>query len=182
MEERMLAFEKEDTKNLEEPSCKTAASAIQGMGGRPTYASIVAPPANKAAAKLHIDGAFIVRKLRGNDTEVFLQSVSQRDAALSMAQPKKFCVLMQDYPVEILGIPFGTFIRGGKKPNNGEFINQVVAETKVRIPELKINRVRWLFEGKEHRWMGANGHTRGSIVASLPTEALQREVIRNGNI
>ena len=28
--------------------------------------------------------------------------------------------------------------------------------------------------------MGANGHTRGSIVASLPTEALQREVIRNG--
>ena len=28
--------------------------------------------------------------------------------------------------------------------------------------------------------MGANGHTRGSIFASLPTEAFQCEVIRNG--
>ena len=53
-------------------------------------------------------------------------------------------------------------------------------ETKVRIPDLKISRVRWLFDGKEHQWMRKNGHTRGSVVASLPTEALQREVIRNG--
>ena len=28
--------------------------------------------------------------------------------------------------------------------------------------------------------MEKNGHTRGSVIASLPTEALQREVIRNG--
>ena len=93
-----------------------------------------------------------------------------------MAEPKELYVLMQEYPVEILG----TFIRGGKNPNNGDSRNQIVTETKVRMPKLKINRVRWLFDGKQHRWMGRNGHTQGSILASLPTEALQCEVIRNG--
>ena len=38
-------------------------------------------------AKIHIEGAYAVRQLQSNDTEVFVQSVSQRDAALSMAQP-----------------------------------------------------------------------------------------------
>ena len=168
------------------------------MRRRPIYASIVAPPATKAAvririqgadnmepaelldkAEIHIESAYLVRKLRGNDTEVFVQSVSQRDNAFSMAQLKEFCVLKQNYPVEILGIHVGSFIRG-ENPNNGEFMIQIVAEIKVRIPELKIKRVRWLFDGKENRWMGTIGHTRGSIVASLPTEAHRCEVIRIG--
>ena len=95
MKDRMLALEKAVTKNLEEPSRMTAAHARLGMGVRPTYASIVAPPANKAAvririqgadmmqpaellnkAKINIEGAYAVRKLRSNDTEVFVQSVS----------------------------------------------------------------------------------------------------------
>ena len=112
MEERMLALEKAVTKNLEELSRKTAASAAQGMGWRPTYASIVALPATKAAvrirvqeaenmvpaellgkAKKHIEEAYAVKKLWSNNTEVFVQFVSQRNAALSMAQPKEFYVL-----------------------------------------------------------------------------------------
>ena len=120
MEERMLALEKAVTKNLEEPLCKMAASAVQGMGVRPIYASIVAPPATKAAvrikiqgadnmqlaelivkAKLHFEGAFAVWKLRNNEAKLFMQLVSQRDTALSMAQSREFCVLKQDYPVEI---------------------------------------------------------------------------------
>lgn len=44
-------------------------------------------------AKLHIDGAYSVRQLRSNDTEVFVQWVAQRDAALDMAQPKESRVL-----------------------------------------------------------------------------------------
>ena len=48
MEERMLALENAINKSLEEPVRKTAQS-IQVMGGRPTYGSVVAPPATKAA-------------------------------------------------------------------------------------------------------------------------------------
>ena len=108
-------------------------------------------------AKIHIEGAYVVRKLRSNDTEVSVKLVSQQDVALSMAQPKELYILKQDYPVEIFGTPLGTFIRG-KTLDNGIFINQVMAETKSPIPHLKINRVRWLFDGKDHRWMGKNGH------------------------
>ena len=53
-------------------------------------------------------------------------------------------------------------------------------ELKSRIAGTQINRVRWLYDDKEHQWTEKNGHTRGSVIASLPVEALQREVIRYG--
>ncbi|KAI0995706.1 hypothetical protein K3495_g12473 [Podosphaera aphanis] len=102
MEERILALEKVVRKSLEEPAHKTAPKTVPRSGGRPSYASIVAPFATKAAvrirvegsekmqpaellteAKQHISGAYAVRQLRSSDTEVFVQSVSQRDAALN---------------------------------------------------------------------------------------------------
>ena len=57
MEERMLALGKAVMKNLEEPSRKTAAFAIQEMGRRLTYASILAPPVSKAAVRIRVQGA-----------------------------------------------------------------------------------------------------------------------------
>nr|ABW72068.1 hypothetical protein [Blumeria hordei] len=199
MKERMLALEKAVTKSPEEHVRKTAPQSTLGMGGRTMYASVVAPPATKAAvrirmegsektqtaellnkAKKKIEGAYAVRQLRSNDTEVFVQLVSQRDAALRMAQPKEFCVLKQDHPVEILGVPLETIIHGEKNANNSMAILKMTTETKARIPGIQINRVRWLNDGKEHQWMKNNGHPRGSVIASLSTEALQREAVRNG--
>ena len=77
-------------------------------------------------AKIHIEGAHFVRQLMSNDTEVFVQSISQRDAALNMAQLKEFCVVKQDYPVEILGVPLGTITQGGKRHQKWQrdFLNQ----------------------------------------------------------
>ena len=75
---------------------KMAPQSAQTIGGRPTYALVVAPSATKAAVKIRVEGAenmqpteqlnkakqliervYTVRKLRGNDTEVLVQSVSQ---------------------------------------------------------------------------------------------------------
>lgn len=131
-------------------------------------------------AKKHIEKAYAVRLLRSNDTEVFVQSVSQRDAALKMAHPKEFCDLKQDYPVEILGVPLEKIIHGGKNSNNSAAILKMTTETKTQIPGIKINRVRWLNDDKEHQWIKRKGHSRGSLITSLPIEALQREVVRNG--
>ncbi|KAI1002192.1 hypothetical protein K3495_g6008, partial [Podosphaera aphanis] len=80
-------------------------------------------------AKQHFTGAYAVRKLRSSDTEVFVQSVSQRDAALSSAQPKEFQILKPDYPVEIVGVPLGTIIEKGKTANNGRLINEITEAT-----------------------------------------------------
>ena len=56
----------------------------------------------------------------------------------------------------------------------------MTTETKSWIPGIQISWVRWLYDGKEHQWMEKNGHNRGSVIASLPIEALRSEVIRNG--
>ncbi|KAI0997185.1 hypothetical protein K3495_g11000 [Podosphaera aphanis] len=200
MEERMLALEKVVRKSLVEGSTHKATPAkAHDLTGRKTYASILVPPVTKAAvrirvegsdkmqpsellnkAKQHITGAYAVRKLRSCDTEVFVQSVSQRDAALRMPQPKEFQVLNQDFPVEILGVSLETRIEKGKDANNGNVINKIIEETKVRIPGIKIGRLRWLHDGKELQWAKKNRHTKGSVILSLPTEALQHEVVRNG--
>lgn len=199
IEERMLALEKVVKKSLEEPARKAVPQTVLRSGGRPTYASVVAPPAIEAAirirmdgsekmqpaqllktAKTHITGAYAVRQLRSNDTEVFVHSITERDNALKMAQPKEFQILKQDYPVEIMGVPLGTMIEKGKNANNGSIIYNMTEATKARIPGIEISRIRWLYDGKEHQWSKKNGHTRGSVIVSLPTETLQREVVRNG--
>ena len=53
-------------------------------------------------------------------------------------------------------------------------------ETKVLIPGIQIDRLRWLYNGKEYKWMKKNSHTRESVIRSLPTEALQLEEVRDG--
>ncbi|CCU81554.1 hypothetical protein BGHDH14_bgh03595 [Blumeria hordei DH14] len=85
MDEMILASEKVLKKSLEKPVRKLAPPSAQKMGGRPTYASIVTPPATKLALfykeKLHIEGAYAVRQLRSNDTSVCVVGL-----------PKKYCL------------------------------------------------------------------------------------------
>ena len=95
-------------------------------------------------AKPKIERAYAIRQLRSNDTEVFVQSVSQRDTALRMVEPKEFKIMKQDYPVEIMGVPLGTMIQRGKETNNFRIIHEIHEATKVRIPGIKITRIRWL--------------------------------------
>lgn len=131
-------------------------------------------------AKEHIKGAFAVRKLRRNDTEVFVESASQRDAALNMTQPASFKILRHDFPVEVCGVPLGTKIEGGKNANNMALIKEIVSASQARIPGLAINRIRWLHDGKEHKRATKNGRKTGSIILSLPTETLKAQVVRHG--
>lgn len=131
-------------------------------------------------AKEHIKGAYAVRQMRSHDTEVFVQSARQRDAALNMPHPETFKILRQDYPVEVPGVPLSTKIEGGKNANNNGLITKIIEGSIIRIPGLQINRIRWLHDGREVTNSQTNGHKRGSIIVSLPTEALQAEVVRNG--
>lgn len=141
MEERMLALEKVVKKSLEGSARKAAPLTVPRSGRRPTYASIVAPSAPKAAiiicvegaenlqpaelltkAQIHIKGVYAVRQLQSSDTEVFVHSVSQRDADLSVPQPRELKTPKQGYPVEVMGVSLETKIEGGKYANNGQFV------------------------------------------------------------
>ncbi|KAI0994330.1 hypothetical protein K3495_g13852 [Podosphaera aphanis] len=159
-EKRMLVLEEAVRKSILTPARAQAISTASK-----SYATAAAPAASQSAvriripvaedmqpsqllnmAKEHITGAYAVRKMRSNDTEVFVGSTAQRDAALNMPHPETFKILRQDYPVEIS----------------------------------EINRIRWLHDGKEISKAKSSGKTRGTLIVSLPTEALQKEVVRNG--
>lgn len=131
-------------------------------------------------AKEHIPGAYAIRKRRSNDTEVFVASASQRDAVLNMPQPENFQILRQDYPVEIPVISLSVKIEGGKNSNNASINQDIIAVTNVRVPGIQINRIRWLHDGKENLWAEKNGNTRGTVIMSLPSEALQKDIVRKG--
>ena len=88
-------------------------------------------------------------------------------------------MLKQNYLIEIPGALLETNVQGEKHASNSSMIYQM-EETRVRVPRIQIDGIRWLYDRKEHRWMKKNGHDRGSMVMSLPTKALQREVVTNG--
>ena len=92
-------------------------------------------------SKIHIVGSYAVRQLRSNDTEVFVQSISQQDAALNVAQPKDFCVVRQDRSVEVLRVPLGTMIQGWKNADNCSVIYQKIRSQKFGFLESKLTKV-----------------------------------------
>ena len=80
--------------------------------------------------------------MRNINTEVFVQSTSQRGAALNMRQLSELKILRQDFPVEVFGVPLRTRIEGGRDANNYAIIREIETATKARISGLVINRIR----------------------------------------
>ena len=115
--------------------------------------------------------------MRSNDTDVFIQSMSQRYAAPNIRQSSEFKI-RQDFPVEVPGVPLQTRIEGGRDANNYTIIRETETVMKARITGLAINRIRWLHVGKEIQRSKNNVRNRGSKVVSLPSEAIQMEVVR----
>ncbi|CCU75202.1 AIR1 domain-containing protein [Blumeria hordei DH14] len=199
VEERMMAIEEVVKKSFADPALVSAPAVTSGAPTLRSYASVVAPQMTKTAvriridgaqnlqpdellskAKQHIEGAFAIRQMRSHDTEVYVQSASQRDAALKMCQPPEFKIFRQDFPVEVFGVPLRTRIVGGRDADNYAIIREIETATKVRIPGLRINRIRWLHDGKKYQRSKKNRQSRGSIVVSLLSEAMQTKVVRNG--
>ena len=63
---------------------------------------------------------------------------------------------------------------------NGEVIKEICTATKKIIPGININRIRWIHDEKGHEARLKDGRKRGTVIASLPTQAMQLEVTRKG--
>lgn len=92
--------------------------------------------------KQYIQGVFVARLIRSNDTGVFVQSASQEDTALNMRQLADFQILGQDFPVEVFAVPLRTRIKGGIDANNHAIIRKIETATRAQISGLTINRIR----------------------------------------
>jgi len=133
-----------------------------------------------ATVKPLIAGAYAVRQLRSGDIEVSVPDQHTKDRVLNQPQVKDLQILRQDYPVELWGVPLSTMIDSGRDANNTALLQGICTASKAIIPTLTINKFRWLHAPKQHELRLQAGKTRGTIVISLPTQALQHEVIQKG--
>ena len=59
-------------------------------------------------------------------------------------------------------------------------IKEICTATKKIIPGININRIRWIHDKKGYEARLKDGRKRGTVIASLPTQAMQLEVTRKG--
>jgi len=127
-----------------------------------------------------VAGACAIKPLRSGDFEVLMRDQKAKDAALNQSQPEGMKILRQDYPVEILGVPLTLQVASGKDADNSGILSEIRTASQPFVPNLAINRIRWLHAPKEHEAHIASRKTRGTLILSLPTQVIQHEVIRKG--
>jgi len=99
---------------------------------------------------------------------------------LNQPQVNELKIIRQDYHVELWGVPLSLQIDGGKYANNTALLQSICAASKVIIPTININKIRWLHAPKQHEPRIQAGKSRGTIIVSLPTQALQHEAVQRG--
>ena len=101
-----------------------------------------------------LQGAYAVRQLRSGDVEVMVPDRKAKDQALNQQETEGCKVLRHDYPVEVLGVPLCLGIQNRKSTENDDIIRDIqdVHLTNKRIiPNLAINKIRWLHDDKRRR-------------------------------
>lgn len=167
-----------------------AAAAVQAPvavpQSRPAVRVRIPEAANKSAAELLakvkpiIPGAYAVRQLRSGDIEVAVPDQKTKDQTLNQQETDGCKILRQDYPVEVPGVPLSLDIQNRKSPENEAIIRSICQANKRMMPQIAINRIRWLHNDKAQEERRKNGKTRGTVIISFPTQALQHEAIRKG--
>ncbi len=139
-----------------------------------------APEEILAAIKPTISAAYAVRVLRSGDIEAIVPNQQVKDKILSQATgTDNIKILRQDYPVELWGVPLSLEVASGREANNQGLIQSIISTSK-HIAGLAINKIRWLHAPNTHATRQAAGKTRGTLIVSLPTQALQHEAVRKG--
>jgi hypothetical protein len=132
------------------------------------------------AVKPVIKGAYAVRTLRSGDVDVLVPNQQDKDTAVNQAETEGFKIIRQDYPVEVAGGPLDLHIEGGKAADNSALKRDIATATGKIVPGVMLTRIRWLHDTKERDNRRKAGKNRGTIIVCLPTEAMQREVVKKG--
>jgi len=129
-----------------------------------------------------IKGAYAIRTLRSGDIDVMVPDQAAKDAALNQQETEDFKILRQDYPVEVPSVPLALSIAEGKNANNSGLIADITTATRKILPNITITRIRWLHTAKEHATRTEAGKSKGTVIISFPTQAIQHEVVKKGII
>ena len=127
-----------------------------------------------------MSGAYAARPLRSGDIEIMVPDQRTKDHILNQAETEGIKILRQDYPIEIWGVPLALHVNHGKAADNTELIKAICTASKRMLPDLAINRIRWLHNPKQHEKRLEAGKQRGTLIISCPTQEIQHKAIRSG--
>jgi hypothetical protein len=182
LEKRLTSF----SEGPKLPPKATTWASVAAAHARPAVRVRIPEATNKPAEEILaqvkpiIPGAYAVRQLRSGDIEVTVPDQRSKDQALNQQDTGGYKILRQDYPIEVPGVPLSTAIRNRKDPENEETIKAICRANKRMIPNMAINRIRWMHDDKTQEERKKNGKTRGTVLISFSTQALQHEAVRKG--
>jgi hypothetical protein len=169
-------------------AAQPARSHIVPPAQRPCVRIRIPDAKDKSASELlevvkpTIRGAYAIRQLRSGDVDVMVVDQAAKDQAINQQETEGFKILRQDYPIEVQAVPLSLDVQNGKDASNTELIREITQATRKILPNLVISRIRWLHDPKTHEKRKQDGKTRGSLIVTFPTQALQHEAIRKGVI
>lgn len=123
--------------------------------------------------------AIITHPRSSEKISVLVSSTARRDQILQSGVEglEGAKVIRRPRLVMISGVPIQETIKNRKCEENEEWIKKVQR----RNPGLIIERVSWLYSDKNlHRRRTEGKQTKGSIILSMATEAMQHQVVRQG--
>lgn len=167
-------------------AAQAARTASEPLSKRPAVRVRIPGAEEKSAAELLaevkpvISGAYAVRPLRSGDVEVMVPDQMTKDKALNQQVTGSVKILRQDYPVEIWGVPLTTQVARGRSADNAKLIQIISFVSRSILPAMAINKIKWIHDEKGHETRLKEGKSRGTLVMSFPTQAIQHEVIRKG--
>ena len=134
-----------------------------------------------------IPGAYAIRQLRSGDIDVMVPDQATKDKLLDQPEIQGCKILRQDYPIEIPGVPLNIRVASGKTADNSSLVQDICAAMKRLIPEMAINKIGWLHDTKAQTTRSQRAEqradkTRGTLIISLPTQALQYQAVQKGVI
>jgi hypothetical protein len=129
------------------------------------------------AAKEYITDAFAVRQLRSGDVDVMVPDQDAKDRALSQPDVHNIKILRQSYLIEVPGVPHSLGVAGGKSADNAEVIRKICTESKKVTLGLVIDYVKWLHVLEVQRARVGPLKTRGSLIFTLPSKAMQLQTV-----
>jgi hypothetical protein len=136
-------------------------------------------------AKKYIPGAYAMKQLRSGDIDIMVPDQAAKDAALNRLEAESIegmKILRQDYLIEIPGVPLSLKVCHGKDADNSGLIQNICAATKKIVSNITINTVRWLHAPDSQKKRLGPIKTRGTLILSLPSQALQLKAVQAGII
>ena len=130
--------------------------------------------------KRTIPGAATIRKLHSGDIDVTVPDVETKDRAQGIQPTESIKIHRKDYLVEVTGVPLTLQVADGPQANNSELATEICEGSKSLTPELKIIRVRWLYDQARLKRMRKEGKTHGSLLIGLPTQKMQKKAVQGG--